>query len=214
MLYNHIMADEQLVFLKDYPNGIYQVQFLTTLENEKLSERDETRFRKDLEYLTQHQGERLIQTPDEFFQRWLNGRSDRKPDLSQYVSCKGFELQMPQVRIQRFEEGRTFGKIEGLVIASDFGYSSDFGDNIIFAINDIPSQRVLTYHDEDGQEIKRNPSGRKQLTQKSIYQIGDKPEQYPFGSLNPLKSLYYTWTLVNITPKEVYDAIKKIGFVW
>ncbi|MBI2523552.1 hypothetical protein HYW19_04110 [Candidatus Woesearchaeota archaeon] len=208
------MADEQLAFLKEYPKGIYRVQFLTTLENEKLSERDETRFRRDLEYLTQHQGERLIQTPDEFFQRWLNGRSDRKPDLSQYVGCKGFELQMPQVRIQRFEEGRTFGRIEGLVIASDFGYSGDFGESIVFAINHIPSQRVLTYHDEDGQKIKRDPSGRKQLTHEPIYQFGGPPEEFPFASLNPLKSAGYTWTLINVTPKEVYDALKKIGFVW
>lgn len=121
---------------------------------------------------------------------------------------------MSQVRIQGFEEGRTFGRIEGLVIVSDFGYSEDFGDSIVLAINDITSQRVLTYHDKDGQETKRNPVGRKQLTQSSIYQFRDKPKQYPFTSLNPLKSAYYTWTLVNITPKEVYDTIKKIGFVW
>jgi len=208
------MADEQLAFLKEYLKGIYRVQFLTTLENEKLSEGDETRFRSDLEYLTQHQGKGLIQTPDEFFQRWLNGRSDRKPDLSQYVGCKGFELQMPQVRIQRFEEGRTFGKIEGLVIASDFGYSGDFGDDIVFAINDIPSQKVLTYHDEEGQEIRRDPLGRKQMTKDSIYRFGRPSEKYPFESLNPLKSAYYTWSLVNVSPDEIYQALRKIGFKW
>ena len=208
------MTDEQLVFLKEYPKAIYRIQLSATLENEKLSERDGTRFRRDLEYLTKHQEDGLIQTPDEFFQRWLNGRSNRKPDLSQYAGCKGFELQMPQVRIQRFEEGRSFGRVEGLVIASDFGYSSHFGDSVIFAINDILSQRVLTFYDRDGQQMKENPTGRKQLTHKPINQFGDKPQQYPFVSLNPLKSTSYTWTLVNITPKEIYDAVKKIGFVW
>lgn len=208
------MTDRQLDFLKDYPTGIYRVHFLATLKNEKLSARDEVIFRRDLEYITGHPGEGLIQTPDEFFQRWLNGRSDRKPDLSQYARCKGFELQEPQVRIQRFEEGRSFGRIEGLVIASDFGYSGDFRDSIVFAINDIPSRRVLTYHDEDGQRIKKDPKGKKQLAPKPIYQFGNEPEEYPFTSLNPLKSTNYTWTLVNIAPEKVYDALKKIGFVW
>ena len=206
--------DEQLAFLKEYPVGIYRIQLLTTLQNEKLQNVDETRFRRELEYLTKHEGDGFIQTQDEFFQRWLNGRTDRKPDLSHYIGCKGFELQVPQVRIQRFEEERTFGRIEGLVIASDFGYSEDFGNSIVFAINDIPSQRVLTYHDRNGQQMKKNQTERKQLTHKPIYQFKDKPEKYPFESLNPLKSNYYTWTLVNVLTKEVYDSLKKIGFVW
>ena len=209
-----LMTGEQLAFLGEYPIGIYRVHFFATLENGKLSERDEVSFRRDLKYIMEHPEERLIQTPDEFFQRWLNGRSDRKPDLSQYAGCKGFELQEPQVRIQRVEQGRSFGRIEGLVIASDFGYSGDFGDGIVFAINDIPSQRVLTYHDEDGRETKRNPRGRKQLTHEPIYRFGGLPEEFPFESLNLLKSADYTWTLVNITSKEVYDALKRIGFVW
>ena len=208
------MTHQQLAFLKEYPKGIYRVQLNATLQDEKLQDIDEIRFRKDLEYLTRYQEDRLIQTPDEFFQRWLNGRIDRKPDLSHYLSCKGFELQEPQVRIRRFEDGRTFGRIEGLVIASDFGYSPDFGDDLVFAINDISSQKVLTYRDRDGREAKRNPAGMKQLTSGPIYLFWDKPKQYPFASLNPLKSEGYTWTLINITPKEVYDDLKKIGFVW
>jgi len=208
------MMNEQLAFLTNYTQGVYRVRFLATLENEKLSEHDETEFRRNLEYLAKHPGEGFIQTPDEFFQRWLNGRSDRKPDLSHYVGCKGFELQEPQVRIRKLGDGSSFGRIEGLVIASDFGYSGDFGDSVVFAINDIPSHKVLTYYDEDGKKMKENPTGRKQLTPKPIYQFGDKPEKFPFASLNPLKSYNYIWTLVNVTSKEVYEAIKKIGFVW
>lgn len=208
------MADEQLAFLKEYPKGIYRLQLLATLENEKLPERYEAWFRRDLDYLIKHKEEGLIQTPNEFFQRWLNGRTDKKPDLSQYLGCNGFVLQTPQVRIQIYEDAKTFGKTEGLLIASDCGYTSDFGKSIVFAINDVVTQRVLTYHDMNGQYIKRNPLGTKQLTQDPIYQFGDQPEQYPFKSLNPLKSDSYTWTLVNIAPEEVYDALRKIGFVW
>ena len=208
------MADEQLAFLKEYPKGIYRIQLNATLQNEKLQDINETGYKRDLEYLTRHQEDGLIQTPDEFFQRWLNGRTNMKPDLSQYLGCKGFELQLPQVRIQRYEDGGSFGRIEGLVIASDFGYSGDFGDNIVFAINDTSSQRVLTYHDRGGQETKRNPTGRKQLTQNPIYQFGNEPEKFPFASLNPLKSVGYTWTLVNITPEGVYYAVRNIGFIW
>ena len=54
------------------------------------------------------------------------------------------------ILLERFEEGGTFGQIKGLVIASDFGYSGDFGSSLVFAINDIPSQRALTYQDIDG----------------------------------------------------------------
>ena len=208
------MINEQLVFLKEYPKGIYCIQLNATLQNGKLHDTHETGFRGNLDYITRHPEDKFIQTPDEFFQRWLNGLTDRKPDLSQYLNCKGFELQEPQVRTQKFEDGRTFGRIEGLVIASDFGYSGDFGDGIVFAINDIPSQRVLTYHDEDGRETKRNPRGRKQLTHEPIYQFRGPPEKFPFVSLGPLKSAGYTWSLLNVTPKEVYDALKKIGFVW
>ena len=208
------MANEQLAFLKEYPTGIYHVELYANFKNKRLPDADEIRFRRDLEYLTKNQEGGLIQTPDEFFQLWLNGRTDKKPDLSQYLDCKGFELQVPQVRIQRYGGRRTFGSIKGLVIASDFGYSTDFGNSMVFAINDLALQKVLTYHDEKGQEIKRNPSGRKPLTHKPIYQSRDELEEFPFGSKSPTKSDRFTWTLVNVTPKEVYDALKRIGFVW
>ena len=205
------MVGKQLAFLKEYPRGIYRVHFLATLEDERLSVEDEKIFRRNLEYLTKHQKEGFIQTPDEFFQRWLNGHCGKKPDLQQYFDCKGFELQEPRIKIERFDDGRIFGQIRGLVIASDFGYG-DFRDRTVFAINDTPSQRVLTYHDNG--EIMENPLGRKNLTHEPIYPFGGKPDRYPFNSLNPLKSCDYTWALVNIAPKEAYEAIRKIGFVW
>jgi len=123
-------------------------------------------------------------------------------------------LQEPRVRIEKLGEGRTFGKIEGLVIASDFGYTGDFSDHFVFAVNDIFLQKVLTYHDKHGKETKANPRGVKQLTQNPIYRFATKPEKYPFESLNSAKSAPYTWTLVGVTPAEVYDSLKKIGFVW
>ena len=164
------MIDKQLNFLDGYPKGIYHVQLNATLHNERLQDYDESRFRNDLEFLTKKQENKFIQNPDEFFQRWLNGRIDEKTDLSQYADCKGFELQIPQVIIKRFDDGDTFGKIEGLVIASDFGYSEDFDESIVFAINDLSTKRVLTYHDLHCQEIKKNPIERKELKQESIYQ--------------------------------------------
>jgi len=86
-------------------------------------------------------------------------------------------------------------------------------ENQIYLNIYIPSQRVLTYHEGYEQEIKRNPMGRKQLTQNPIYQFGNKSEEFPFSSLNPLKSNVHTWTLINITPEEVYDALRQVGFV-
>lgn len=106
------------------------------------------------------------------------------------------------------------GKIEGLVVASDFGYSGDFGDNLVFAINDIPSQRTLVYRDEDTANLKASPLAKKDLVSKRIYSFNRGQETYPFKSLNPLKSDYYTWSLVNFSTDEVYKALKEIGFDW
>ncbi|RLC36858.1 hypothetical protein DRH29_03620 [candidate division Kazan bacterium] len=200
------MADKQLDFLKKYPKGIYRIQFLCTLDGEKLDPEDKAKFEKNLSYIHSNPERRYVQTPQEFFQAWLNGRLDKTPNLDN--TCKGFELQLPNVRIQRFDDGGVFGRVEGLVIASDFG------NDIVFAINDIPNKRVLTYHDEKGKEIKRNPLGRKELTAKPIYRFGNQPEKYPFESLNPLKSANYTWSLVNVSQDEVYQALREIGFKW
>jgi len=206
------MADEQLDFLKGYPKGIYRMKFLSTFDGEKLDWEDEARFKEKLSWINLNPERRYIQTPQEFFQRWLNGRLGKTPNLDNI--CKGFELQLPNVRIQRFDDGRVFGNVEGLVIASDFGYSDDFHNNVVFAINDIQSQRVLTYRDEDGQELEENQLGSKKLAHQPIFRFSKEPEKYPFESLNPLKSLNYTWSLVNVSPDEIYQALREIGFEW
>jgi hypothetical protein len=155
------MEQNQLAFLKKYPAAIYRTALLATLQDEKLPTEKEKMFRGDLEYLLAHPNEGLIRKPEEFLKRWLNGRIEKSPDLGHYAQCKGFELQLPQVRIDRYDKDKSFGKIKGLVIASDFGYSNDFGDDIVFAINDIHSKRVLTYHDKNGEYTKRKPQGRR-----------------------------------------------------
>lgn len=208
------MENRQLNFLKEYPKGIYKIQFSANLENGELSKVDEIRFRKDLEYLIKNEKEKIIKNPDEFFQKWLNGCNNKKPNLSQYLECNGFELQIPQIEIRKFEDQRFFGSVYGLIIASDFGYSGDFGDSVVFAINDILSKKVLTYHNDHRKNIEQDLIEKKELIESTIYQFGNKSEKYPFESLNPLKSSNYTWTLINISPKEVYDALREINFIW
>ncbi len=201
------MVNEQLAFLSNYPKGIYRMHFLSNLTDELRLDSDDRAEIEEKLIRFYSRGDVYIQTPEEFLQRWLNGRSGktlRLPSLDGV--CQGFELQIPHVMVDTF-------KIDGLAIASDFGYTGDFRDNVVFAVNDIPSQRVLTYHDRHGEEIKKSPSGIKPLVHKPIYDWGE-PNQFPFESLNPGKSLDYTWSMINITPEEVYDALKRVGFRW
>jgi len=204
------MADEQLAFLGGYPKGIYKMHFECTLIDGEITPFFKGSFKEQLDFISEHPEKRLIQTPKEFFQRWLNGRLGKTPNLSQYVGCNGFELQLPRVLI----ESSTIGFLEGLVIASDLGYTSDFGNDLVFAINDIPSQKVLVYQDKDGKNLKSIPLARKDLMPKRIYSFCEGQEEYPFKSFAPLKSADYTWSLVNVFPEEVYNSIREIGFSW
>ena len=209
------MIEKQLAFLENHPKGIYRTEFLSTLageSGEELDSEDRARFEENLSWLYSNSKEGYIQTPQEFFQRWMNGRLDKTPNLDSL--CKGFELQLPQVKFQKQleDDTRHYGRIEGLVIASDFGYSGDFHEDMVFAINDIPSKRVLVYRDEDTKKFKAAPLAKKNLIPQRIYPFGKGQEEFPFESLNPLKSMEYTWSLVNIQPEEVYKALKEIGF--
>ncbi|MDO8511560.1 MAG: hypothetical protein Q7S55_05350 [Nanoarchaeota archaeon] len=207
------MAEEQLAFLQDYPTGLYRTIFNCTLDKGlNLHTDDRERFRRNLEAISSNPERRYIQTPQQFFERWLNGRRGEEPQLNEY-SRLGFELQMPIVKTITYDEGAVFGRIEGLALASDFGYSSNFGSSLVFAINDISTERALVYSDEE-ERIKTDPLSKKNLRLQRIYGFPDGPQEYPFASVNPLKSLEYTWSLINISPEEVYGALKEIGFVW
>ncbi|GEM_PF-6034824 len=207
------MENNPLAFLERYPSGIYKTKFLSSFDGEELGRDDRERFEGNLDRLLTCPIDQpgVINTPEEFFMRWLNDRLGIFPGLPYHDGWYGFELQLPYTKTT-LVEGKTFGQIGGLVIASDFAYS-DFRSTLVFAINHIPSRRVLVYKDEEAEAIPLDPKGTKRLLPQRIY-FGENSEEYPYESLNPLKSLDYTWSLVNLSPDEVYDALRTIGFTW
>lgn len=211
------MIEEQLSFLEEYPAGIYRTLLLSGLfTEEELPLKYKNRFEGDLERAFSDHNGGYIQTPELFFQRWLNGRRSQEPKLNVYHLGSGFELQLPTIRTETVEldDGIIIRELRGLVIASDFGYTNDFWNDLVFAINDLSTQRVLVYRDEN-ETIKHQPLAKKQLKPERIYGFPEGAiQEYPFESLNLGKSCDYTWTLVNISPDEVYKTLKEIEFTW
>lgn len=197
----------QLAFLEKYPKGIYKTSLYANMNSGEIDILHKEEIEKHLSYISKYK--ELVLTPDEFFQRWLNGRLDKKPNLPHYVDCKGFELQIPQIRINKRDDGSVaFGCIEGLVIASDLGYS-DFRDTLVFVLNDIFSKKILIYKEENIENLDNSNLKKELIPKLNFLSCG-----YPFSSVNPLKSAGYTWTLINILSEEVYESLRKIGFSW
>ena len=208
------MIQKQPVFLRDYPAGIYRIIFDCTLDRELTLPLDiQERYQRNLGLILSDPERGYIETPKLFFERWLNGRCSGEPTLCSYYSGLGFELQIPLLRTEQLGSASFFGRIEGFALASDFGYTSDFKGSLVFAINDIFTERTLVYR-EGEEKIKIEPLAKKDLKPQRRYGFPDGPENYPFSSLNPSKSLDYTWSLVNISPEEVYQALRDIGFEW
>lgn len=209
------MTSKQPAFLRSYPQGVYRTEFPTLIFSEKQVPKNiEHLIRGSLDHLVSNPSEGYLPNTEEFFQRWLNGRIGIKPHLDHYLDCPGFELQTSIV--EETYKGAQHNRLRGLVLASDLGYSSDFGSDVVFVINDLSSKKVLTFGDEESESITNNPTGRKLLESKPTYLMGNssEPLPFPFSSLNPFKSSIFTWTLVNIHHQEVYTALRKIGFVW
>lgn len=211
--------DASLDFLSRYPAGIYKTVFCAYFGAEGLGHNDRVRFERELNHV-RADSEGYIATPGAFFEQWLRGRSGRGNGLLPDDDCHGFELQLPQARFEQEDDmpgveddTRIWGRIEGMVIASDLGYSGDFRNDLVFVMNDRLSGRTLVYHDADSTHIRAQPRGPKQLRHTSIYGWGGPPA-YPFDSVNPRKSWEYTWSLVHVSHDEVYDALRAIGFVW
>ena len=48
------------------------------------------------------------------------------------------------------------------------------------------------------------------MTNKDVYMR----HNFPLESVNVLKRVPYTWISVGFTPKQIYDALKEIGFAF
>ena len=151
--------------------------------------------------------------PLSFFKLWREGLLQR--------DIKGFELQYvnwvegtPYYKIGEWEGVNDFGRVEGIVIASDLNGLVDDKDFTSLAVNDFDRLRVLAYKPKE--EVHEKNKGRWEenlLMENEDPYISwfHKPAEFPFSSLNPLKSAPYTWISVEYSPQEIYNALKDIG---
>jgi hypothetical protein len=199
------MVNTPLDFLKDYQKGIYKMGFNAAAINEgALFPFDQEIYERMLKSFY-NDSNNFISTPNDFFERWLNTRLGITPNLPHYLDSPGFDLEIPYIRT---------GRLDNLIIASDLSYG-DFKEDLVFVINHLPSERVLVYKDVN-QEFYNTPHGEKKLVSQMIYPWGGEKgkEEYPFRSFAPGKAVNCTWSLINISPNEVYNSLRKIGFTW
>ena len=72
------MVEKQLAFLRDYPSGIYRMIFDSTLDSElNLNSDAQERFRRNVDLILLDHERGYIQTPQQFFEKWLDSRSGK-----------------------------------------------------------------------------------------------------------------------------------------
>jgi hypothetical protein len=208
------MNINQLDFLKNYQKGIYKMWFSGQINRGILESYDQQILEHQLIGISQTPKGSFISTPDEFFYRWQNTRlGNFDKGLPHYVNCSGFDLGMPYIRMNESQKSVT-GRLDTIVIASDLSYGDHYS-RLVFVVNDIKSEKVVVYKEDD--ELKdKNLLGEKRLLSQTISSLGleGESEKYPFESEAPGKAASYCWSLINISPDEVYNSLKKIGFIW
>ena len=148
-----------LSFLHKFSPGIYRIALFFALEGDNLDPEYQTGIENKLSRLEKFPHETYFKTPQDFFSSWIERRF-LDDQLSRF--CYGFELQQLTIDTTSYSGG-LFSQINGLVLASDLAYTSDFGHDFIFVLNDVTNKRVLTYHDEEGKHFAEDPRSEKLL---------------------------------------------------
>lgn len=185
-------------------------------------------------YLKKEQGvpsPHFFPTPSDFLKAWQEGYriKGRRSILS--PRSKGFELQFvtwdessPYYRIERdgkvlWEAVRDWGVLDGIVIATDINGITDQYGYMCLGVNDLDTQRILAYKPKNEISEENRSKWRKNtfIAEEDIYVTGfidgRKPE-FPYTSIAPDKTGLHTWIMIGFSPHDVYNALRKLGFIF
>ncbi len=177
-------------------------------------------------------------SPEQFLRMWHIGGYD-DVGLKQRGSilnphCKGFELQYVtwdendpffEIAYTKEQGGRSqekiwkgisdMGSLQGIVLATDLNGIIDISGYMALAINDFNNKRVLTYKPKEETSQKNQEKWKYYgLSEDEDPYIWDKGREFPFSSLNPLKTANHTWSVIGFSPDDVYDIFRKLGFTF
>lgn len=176
-------------------------------------------------------GPHFFETPADFFNAWAHPyKTDADCDSGANEKsllgsmAAGFELQyvnwdMHQrySRIGQWKGVRKLGpkvrRINSIVVASDFNGMYDKIQSMMLAVNNfntrtVHSAKPVAYTAE---RFKEDWHRRVLYADQNPY-YWDKKQEFPYESLNPLKSSEYTWTMVGFHPHDAYRALLNLGF--
>ncbi len=209
------MYDGDLFFLNDVPKGVYKYKFWHPMLRNCLSLDEKSNIKERLNNLNQDPTQKFyIKSTDEFFQRWINGYLKEEPRLG----CKGFQLEIPKIIIldkgNVYENDFQISKVlGGLTIATDLAYSTKRNGFLVFVINEMIKRQVLSYAIPT-EDFVKSPLKKKVLIDKKIIGGYKGLRTYPFGGIHLENTVGCTWTAIGISPEEIYDALRRINFVW
>ena len=104
----------------------------------------------------------------------------------------------------------------GIVLATDLNGIIDINGYMALAVNDLDAKRVYSYKPKEktSEKNKDNWKEKTLLAGEDPYVLADSIDEpeFPFKSLNPLKTVGHTWTAIGFTPHDIFNALREIGF--
>ncbi len=102
-----------------------------------------------------------------------------------------------------------------IIILADNNGMNDQNGFLNLGINDFRTEKVLVYRDDESEKENEFKDSPKILRDDRLYYFPfDEKDKFPFESPNPLKSMSNNWTMIGISPLEVYFEVEKLGFVF
>ena len=104
----------------------------------------------------------------------------------------------------------------GIVLATDLNEIIDINGYMALAVNDLDAKKVYSYKPKEKTSSKNQDKWEEKLllAGEDPYAWADSIDEpeFPFESLNPLKTYPYTWTVIGFTTHDVFNALREIGF--
>ena len=188
------------------------------------------------EYLKKEEG---VTSPDffpnplAFLSAWKEGYKRKRWGGILDPISKGFELQFvtwdensPYYKIEKdgkvlWDAVKWDGSLDGIVVATDLNGITDQVGYMCLGVNDLDNKEVLSYKSDrtlisikNRQKWRRNTliAGEDVYVTQFIGRSSGLAPEFPYSSVNPNKTVKYTWVMIEFSPHDVYDALRNLGF--